>query len=345
MAKKKRETVEVPAQDIRIPIRFEELIGHSEQVRVIGRSMKAGVLSQSLILTGPASVGKTTLARMIGAALECESPVPGACGACGPCRKAHRAIHPDLREITFELNDKGKLRKEILVDQIRNDVLDPLSLPPYEGKRLVFLIQPADAMNPNAQNALLKSLEEPPSYVQFILVTANPAGLLPTIRSRCQEITLQPVSGPEMEKALDALGVPAGERELALAMAGGCPGLLDSYRNKSLLDLRAGMVALMEKGLEAAAYPDLDPVLESLAKEPPRAVTGLALSLTRDAIRAGLGLEPRIHRDQKGALLSAGKARSLGGLQRMADRLAEAPDQLARNVNPRLLLERLFLVP
>ena len=135
------------------------------------------------------------------------------------------------------------------------------------------------------------------------------------------------------------------ERELALAMAGGCPGLLDAYRNSALLNQRAGLVALMEKGLEAAAYPDLDPVLESLAKEPPRAVTGLALSLTRDAIRTGLGLNPRVHGDLRPVLLAAGQARGLGGLQRLADRLAEAPGQLTHNVNPRLFLDRMFLVP
>ncbi len=101
----------------------------------------------------------------------------------------------------------------------------------------------------------------------------------------------------------------------------------------------------MEKGLSAAAFPELNPVLESLAKDPPRAVAGLALSLTRDAIRTGLGLEPRIHLDLRPALLAAGQARGLGGLQRLADRLAEAPGQLVYNVNPRLFLDRLFLVP
>lgn len=345
MARKKKETVEVPAEDIRIPIRFEELIGHSEQVRVIGRSLERGVLPQSLILSGPASVGKTTLARMTGAALECEAPGPGACGACGPCRKARRRIHPDLREITFAPNDKGKLSKDVKVDQVRDDILEILVLPPYEGKKLVFIIEPADAMNKSAQNALLKSLEEPPPYVHFLLVTANPGGLAPTIRSRCQEITLQPVGRPEMEKALDARGTTGAERELALAMAGGCPGLLDAYKDADLMARRAGLAALMEKGLEAAAFPVLNPILDSLAKEPPRAVAGLALSLTRDALRTGLGLEPRVHGDLAPALLAAGKARGLGGLQRLADRLAEAPDQLNRNVNPRLFLDRLFLVP
>lgn len=345
MAKRKKETVEVPAEDVRIPIRFEELIGHAEQVRVIGRSLEKSVLPQSLILAGPTSVGKTTLARMVAAALECEAPSPGACGACGPCRKTRRSIHPDLREITFELNEKGKPRKEIVVDQIRDDVLEPLGLPPYEGRKLVFIIEPADAMNANAQNALLKSLEEPPSYVQFLLVTANPYGLLATVRSRCQEMALQPVGRPDMEEALESRGVAGVEKELALAMAGGCPGLLEAHKNPGLLAQRTGLAALMEKGLSAAAFPELNPVLESLAKDPPRAVAGLALSLTRDAIRTGLGLEPRIHLDLRPALLAAGQARGLGGLQRLADRLAEAPGQLVYNVNPRLFLDRLFLVP
>ncbi len=345
MARKKKETIEAPPQDVSIPIRFGELIGHGPHVHFIGRSLERGVLPQSLLLTGPASVGKTTLARMIGAALECEAPSPGACGTCGPCRKVERMIYPDLKEVHLGVTDKGRLRTEIVVDQIRDEVLEPLSLPPYEGRKLVVIIEPADALNLNAQNALLKSLEEPPAYAQFLLVTANPAGLLPTIRSRCQEIVLQPVPAEEMARALDARGVSGDDKDLALAMAGGCPGLLEAYKNQALLGQRAGLLALVEGGLEASAFPDLNPILEALAKEPSRAVVGLAVSLTRDAIRAALGLEPRIHRDQAVALASAAKVRGLGGLQRLADRLAEAPTQLDRNVNARLFLDRLFLVP
>lgn len=348
MAKKKATAdpqAPVPAEESH-PVRFDEILGHGAKVAHLRRAIAAGVLPHTLLLTGPAHVGKASVARAVAASLQCESPVEGsACGDCGPCRKCRRGLHPDVRLVTFELNDKGKLRTEIVVDQVRRDVADPLALPPYEGRRLVFLIDPADALNVNAQNALLKSLEEPPAYGQFLLVAANAAGLLPTVRSRCQEVALGPLPAGQMAKVLDRAGVPEERRAAALAMAGGAPGRVLGGSADSVSALRPDLCRLLAEGLDLRAYVDLAPVLEKLAKEKPLEVTGLAASLVRDALRVELGEAPRFHADLAQELHAAVRARGRRGLALLAERLVESPPQLARNVNFKLLLERLFLAP
>ena len=106
------------------------------------------------------------------------------CGRCRDCQKVQKGIHPDIITVARQTDDKGKPKREIYVDQIRSIVADAVVLP-NEAERKVYIIRDADAMNPAAQNALLKVLEEPPRFVSFILIAASPAPLLETVRSRC----------------------------------------------------------------------------------------------------------------------------------------------------------------
>lgn len=340
MARKKRDEDEPLVETPPRPVTLDGFVGHARQVTLLGRALSRGLLNPALLFSGPPSVGKGTLAWRLAAALECLSPTPWACGRCTACHKTARGNHPDIRIITLETNeDTGKLRKEILLDQVRDRVLAPLALPPYEGRKLVFIIEPAEAVRPGAQNALLKSLEEPPAYGQFILVASNTAGLLPTVRSRCQHVTFGPVPSAQMRKAAAAAGVKATESEPALACAAGAPGLLFSGAWREALSRREALTLLLEHGLETSRYPELRAPFESLAQEPPQALLAESLRVVAEAQRAlvlGVGSP---------ALGRAAQARGTEGLQRVADRLGEAPAHLVRNVNARLLLERIFLVP
>ncbi len=340
MARKRRDEEESLPEIPPRPVTLAGFAGHARQVALLGRALSRSVLNPSLLFSGPPSVGKAALAWRLAAALQCVAPAPWACGACPSCRKAVRGSHPDIRTVTLETNaDTGKLRKEILVDQVRERVVAPLALPPYEGRRLVFLVEPAEALRTEAQNALLKSLEEPPAYGQFILLTSNPAGLLPTVRSRCQHVTFGPVPPGEMRRAAEAAGLRGEEAESALACAAGAPGLLFSGAWREALSRRETLAALLEHGLAASRYADLAPRVEALAQEPPAAVLAESLRVVAEAQRflaGGAAAEP---------LARAARARGQEGLRRVADRLSEAPAHLVRNVNPRLLFERAFLVP
>ena len=158
-------------------------------------------LSHAYLITGGSGESRGALIQRLTAAYLCEgSPVP--CGRCKPCRKAAEGVHPDVSR-TAPAPDK----KEITVDQIRALRSDAY-IRPNEGRRKVYVITPADAMNPAAQNARLKVLEEGPSYAAFLLDAAQPGRLLDTVRSRCEPLSLPPEedkADPERSRKAAAL--------------------------------------------------------------------------------------------------------------------------------------------
>ena len=141
-------------------------------------------------------------ARTLAAELLCESSGPRPCRACRHCRKVFQGpfpgLHPDVTVVERQPNSSGKLRREIVVDQIRALSVDALVLP-NEAERKVYIFPEAETMNPQAQNAFLKLLEEPPARVSFLLCVRNPGALLETVRSRCASER----AGGEAETASD----------------------------------------------------------------------------------------------------------------------------------------------
>lgn len=337
---------EAPPDSVAVPVRMEELFGHARTLDVVRRALDRGALAPSVLLTGPRGVGKATLARMVAAALLCHAPTPSACGACISCRKMAKGIHPDFRTVTFGLSDNGKPKNQIVIEDIREQVLMPLALPPYEGKKLVFLVDPADGLNLTCQNVLLKPLEEPPPYAQFLLVTTAPWKLLPTVRSRCQRLGLTPLGREEMVRWMTARGEPPeGERELALAWASGRPGRLSDFDPAAFRRRRRDLLDLIEVGLDASRAPSLLRLTDRLAKERPTDVLGEVSVLLTDTARALEGLPPRYHGDAAPELKRAALSRGPDGLRTLIERLSEAPAHLNHNVNGRLLFEWVFLTP
>ncbi len=139
-------------------------------------------LSHAYLLTGPEGPERENAARQLAAALLCAAPEPP-CGRCRDCRKVREGVHPDVIWVRREKKDE-QLRREILVGQIRQMTADA-ALAPNEAERKVYIVDQADRMNQQAQNALLKALEDPPGHACFILCAAAADALLPTVRSRC----------------------------------------------------------------------------------------------------------------------------------------------------------------
>lgn len=159
---------------------------------------REGDLAHAYIVAGPAGSGRHTLAAQMAAALVCSAqPQLRPCGRCSHCRKAAGGIHPDITVIA------GSGGKPITVDQVRALRTDAY-VRPNEAERKVYLLERADRMNASAQNAMLKLLEEGPAYAAFLLLAENGGGVLQTVRSRCEELSLTPVPPGEAEEWLRA---------------------------------------------------------------------------------------------------------------------------------------------
>ena len=181
-------------------------------------ALKAGRLPHALLLQGPSGVGKDQFAAAMAAALLCTGRRERleACGACAECTLTRAASHPDLHWLR-----RPEDRKTISVDQVR-ELAERLSMTSMRGGRRVAIVTPAQAMTVNAQNALLKTLEEPAAGTLLMLVTARPSAILPTLRSRCQRIEL---ARPDETVAREWLAAELGSAPSArlLELARGAP--------------------------------------------------------------------------------------------------------------------------
>lgn len=201
-------------------------------------ALDAGRLTHALLVCGPEGLGKRALAEALAQRLLCRAPVDGrACGSCKSCNLMAAGTHPDRYEETLEPNEKGDLRSEIAVSQIRR-LGERLALTPQIGEIQVALVHPAESMNRSAFNALLKTLEEPPPGRYLILISDQPYRLPATIRSRCQRLEVRLPTREDAYAWLKATGAKTGSIDEALDAAQGNPGLAKTYLEEDALTLR-----------------------------------------------------------------------------------------------------------
>lgn len=193
----------------------------SRVVEGLALQFASGEIAHSWLLVGPSGSGKRATGLAMASALNCEVEPGVGCGTCSSCARILRRRHPDVHHIVPE----GPL---IPVDVIRESVIPEASRSPFEGRRKVFLIEEADRMNESAQNALLKTLEEPHPDTVFILISHFEQEVLETIRSRCRVVHLEPVSEARIVELLEEDGAPD---EIALLAARLAEGDFDRARS------------------------------------------------------------------------------------------------------------------
>ncbi len=355
---------------------------------VLRRALRSGRTHHAYLFDGPAGVGKELAGRALAARLLCEDdtrkPDADACGDCNACRLMAADNHPDFHLIhrgLHKLHPERTIRASkglfLVVDLIRHFLIEPANMKPTQGRRRVFLIRDAERMNEQAQNALLKTLEEPPGSVCLILVTASGERLLPTIRSRCQRVPFDLLPAEYVAQELMArLELPQPTAQALAGLSGGRLGVALRWHQIGLLDvlddvgasldgLPAGdpeafgqalvqaATTLAGRSLRLSDEDEPDAPIDDNAKAPKTVPT----DELRDALKLVFMLVAAFHRDALVVKTGVQALRGLSQQRARVDQLAaeasldhldvcigavsEAERMLDRNVAPQLVCERL----
>jgi DNA polymerase III subunit delta' len=227
---------------------FREIAGHRPVVELLARATSRGTLPQSLVFAGPDGVGKRLAATALAQVLNCEQPIAApdaavsydACGRCASCTRIARGVHADI--LVIEPGDSGTIK----VDQVR-DAIDRTGYRPFEGRRRVVIVDQADALMSEAQNALLKTLEEPPPASVFVLITARPDVLLPTVRSRCQRLRFGPLAVSDVAAILVRdHGFGSADAQAAAAASDGSVGRALAEGGDEAIEARDAAARLLQ---------------------------------------------------------------------------------------------------
>jgi DNA polymerase III subunit delta' len=316
---------------------LRDVLGHERIKGVLVRALRQGRFPNSLLFAGPEGVGKRTLALAAARALLCERGGDGeACGRCRACSRSGRGLHPDLAVVE-------PATAVIKIDQVR-DAVREIQMPPFEAPARAFVIDDADVMTEQAQNALLKSLEEPKATSHVFLITASPQALLPTIRSRCPLLRFGPLPRAVVETYLvERQGLAPAEARLRAALASGSLGAALALESEAYRTLREELLALLER---AGTLSPLERMREAdrleQVEDPGLALTTLR-SLLRDLAAARAGADPaRLLNADVGERVAA-LARSPVGARakELAEAAGETREALRGNANKLLSFETL----
>jgi DNA polymerase-3 subunit delta' len=323
---------------------FSSVVGHSQLVGLLKQAVLAKRVPQSLLFAGPDGVGKRTVALALAQAINCGQPAPDgdACGRCNACVRITKGQYADVVVV-----DKGN-EASIKIQALRTRILDAVGYRPFEGARRVFIIEPADAMTEQAQDALLKTLEEPPPSAVIILVTAFPDLLLATIRSRCRKLRFGPLAERDVERVLvERAGVDAvAARRRSAASSGSVSRALaveeDEFEEdrRVALDLVAAAARGSVSGRLQAAAAFAKHAAKRRAREAAGARVAIVFSILRDlATLSSARSVPVVNADLEDRLAALAAAYPLARLTTALDTVGEAQAALGRNASPKIVAD------
>ena len=330
---------------------FDELRGQEAAIEWLRRAYLADRLPHGLIFAGPAGVGKATTARALASLFLCEHPQETEpCGKCASCRAMDAGTHPDYHVIAKELiryHDKtGKSKGiDLSIHVLRPELIDPAGRKAVLGRGKVFVVEQAELMNPQAQNALLKTLEEPAGRTLIVLLTDQPLALLPTVRSRCQIVRFAALDRSLVQKMLEKRGMETEMAAEAAALSRGSLGAALKWLEDGVIASARELSRQVEAALEGKPPADLPGWFRNAAEAyAQKQLARDELASKDQATREGLTLYlmiagERIRRQLRASAGAAELDRDCG----LIEALARAETYLDSNVNTSVVLQQLAL--
>ena len=319
------------------------MLGHQWAVGLLREHVARNSLRHAYLFTGPQGVGRRTLALRLSQVVNClQPPEPGEpCGTCRACTLIGRMQHPDLAVV-----QAAQLGGTLKVDQIR-ELQSSLSLTPYEAQYRVAILLRFEEAHISAQNAFLKTLEEPPPRVILIVTAESPERLLPTVVSRCEVIRLRPLPIEEVCQGLQGRwGLPPDQALLLAHLSGGRPGYaLRVHQSPEMLEARRLRLEDHQHLLACNRAKRLE-YAEKLAKDKEGLLNTLQtwLSLWRDVLMCAAGsAAPLVNLDRADEIARLAGRFGLHTANEVVAAIQHTSDLLDRNVNPRLATEVLML--
>ncbi len=321
---------------------FNNIIGHEEIIRHLKNAMQSGKVSHSYIFTGDAGSGKKLLATTFAITLQCEEGGTEPCQKCDSCKKALGKNHPDIIMVNHEKPGT------ISIDEIREQVIQDVDIRPYYSPHKIYIIPEADLMTVQAQNALLKTIEEPPEYAVIMLLTSNADALLPTILSRCVRLDLKVVDDALVKKYLmEHLHIPDYQAEIDASFAQGSIGKArEAATSEEFSRLTQNALKILKYSSKMEVY-ELAEEIKNLSTEKHNINDYLDIFQFwfRDVLmfKATREIDNLVFKQEINFIREQASQRSYENLEKILEALSSTKVRLRANVNFELALELLFL--
>lgn len=318
---------------------FQEIAGHQKVKEYFKKVINTDQISHAYILTGEEGSGRKTLAKAFAMTLLCENSKVEPCGTCHSCKQFLANSHPDVIYV------KHEKAGSIGVDEVRKQIVNDVAIKPYSSAYKIYIIDEAEKLTQGAQNALLKTIEEPPEYVILIFITNNSESFLPTILSRCVTLKLQPIYSTIIkEELLKRYDITTQQAELYAAMSRGSLGKALSYvESEDFKKVYDYVMELVHTRKDRPVYQLLD-VVKRVQEFVPEVIELLRLWY-RDVtvFKASMDLNLLIFKDDFVEIKKAAHASSFPGLDQISEALDKAEVRLKANVNFELAMELLLI--
>lgn len=319
---------------------FKDVVGHEQVIMHLQNALRQKKVSHAYLFSGEAGSGKRLLAEAFAKTLLCEEGGIEACGKCKSCRQTESGNQPDFKAVVREKASLG-------VKEIREQVTSDAQIKPYSSAYKVYLIDEAEKMTEEAQNALLKTIEEPPEYAVFLLLVTRQELLLPTVLSRCISLPLHPVAPEKVRRFLmEKKGIPDYLADSAAAFSGGLVGRAVQYaESESFTEQRRDVLQVVKQGEALSMAELMDAVkLFSGKKDVAGEYLDMMLLWYRDVLlfKATKNATGLLFLDEINSISAQAAAYSFEKLQGIVERIEQVKQRLKANVNYETAMELLL---